>query len=157
MTTYRRHTNLYVTIPSSVTILGGMTKCSYTHDCQFLICDSVKPCQNHRVVRSIRVLNSPRTCSGESRVVLNLSAKDFWMGFCLHGSGHGKEESAVGEDSEHNEEMLSGCLSPSSSEVCLHFLLGQGILSEMSENGPHWQPPAHASMRHVGAHDTCTF
>src|SRR6266481_6116996 len=124
MTTYWQHTNLYITIPSSGMISGGMTKCSYTHDHQFLICDSVKPCQNHRVVRSIRVLNSPRTCSGEFRVVSNLSVKDFWTGFCLHGSGHGEEESAVGEDSEHNEEILPGCLSPSSSEVHLRFLLG---------------------------------
>src|SRR6266481_564655 len=107
MTTYWQHTNLYIMIPLSVMISGGMMTCSCTCDHQFLICDSVKPCQNHRVVRSIRVLNSPRTCSGKFRVVMILSVRYFQMGFCLCGSGHGKEESTVGADSEHNEEMLS--------------------------------------------------
>ena len=73
-------------------------------------------------VQAIRVLGSPRTCSGIFWLVLNLSANDFRGDFCLRGNAYDDEDSAVGE--EGNEEMWSWVLSESPSGWRLHFLVG---------------------------------
>ncbi len=73
-------------------------------------------------VQAIRVLGSPRTCSGVFWLVSNLSANDFRGDFCLRGSAYDDEDSAIGE--EGNEEMWSWVLSESPSGWRLRFLVG---------------------------------